>query len=87
MYHKYNSVEELFASFKQQNPISLVRTTDGKYYSIVEKRNMESIGGISVKLKFAKKFESLSMFFHHIDFEFSTPDNGMKIVEYLLMVP
>ena len=55
MYHKYNSVEELFASFKQQLPISFVRTTDGKYYSIVKKGNMESAGGISVRLKFAKK--------------------------------
>ena len=54
MYHKYNSVEELFASFKQQHPISFVRT-DGTYYSIVKKRNMESVGGISVRLKFAKK--------------------------------
>ena len=55
MYHTYNSVEELFASFNQQLAISFVRTIDGKYYSIVKKRNMETIGGISVTLRFAKK--------------------------------
>ena len=93
MYHKYNSVEDLFASFKQQHPISVVRTTDGKYYSIIKKRNMESVGGKSVRLKFAKQIESLSISFHHVDFDFSTPDNGMKIIDdllikkYLLMLP
>ena len=61
MYHKYNFVEDLFASFKQQLIISFVRSTDGKYYSIVKKRDMESVGGISVRLKFAKKIESLSI--------------------------
>ena len=70
MYRKYNSAKELFTSFKQQLPISFVRTTDGKYYSIVKKRNMETIGGISVQLKFAKKIESLSMSFHHVHFDF-----------------
>jgi len=93
MYHKYNSVEELFASFKQQLPISFVRTTDGKYYAIVKKRDMESVGGISVRLQFAKKIESLSMSFHYVDFDFSIPDNGMRIIDelliekYLLMLP
>ena len=53
MYHKYNYAEKLFASFKQQLPISFVRTTDGKYYSIVKKRDIEGVGGISVRLKFA----------------------------------
>ena len=85
MYHKYNYVEDLFVSFKQQHPISFVRTTDGKYYAIVKKRNMESVGGISVRLKFAKEIESLSMSFHHVDFEFSTPDNGMKIIDEFLI--
>ena len=55
MYHTYNSVEELFASFNQQLAISFVRTIDGKYYPIVKKRNMETVGGISVRLRFAKK--------------------------------
>ena len=33
------------------------------------------------------------MAFHHVDFDFSTPDNGMKIIDdfliekYLLMLP
>ena len=33
------------------------------------------------------------MSFHHVDFDFSTPDNGMKIIDellikkYLLMLP
>ena len=54
---------------------------------------MESVGGISVRLKFAKKIESLSMSFHHVDFDFSTLDNGMKIIDdllidkYLLILP
>ena len=85
MYHKYNSDEELFISFKQQLPISFIRTTDGKCYSIVKKRNMETVGGISVRLKFTKKKESLLMSFHHVDFDFSTPDNSMKIIDDLLI--
>ena len=93
MYHKYNFVEDLFASFKQQLIISFVRSTDGKYYSIVKKGNMETVGRISVRLKFSKKIESLSISFHHVDFDFSTLDNGMKIIndllieKYLLMLP
>ena len=55
MYHKYNSDEELFISFKQQLPISFIRTTDGKCYSIVKKRNIKIIGGISVRFRFDKK--------------------------------
>ena len=55
IYHKYSSVEELFVSFKQQVPISFVMTTDGKYYSTVKKQNIETVGGISVRLRFAKK--------------------------------
>ena len=54
---------------------------------------METSWGISVRLKFAKNIESLSMSFHHVDFDFSTPENGMKIVDdllielFLLMLP
>ena len=55
MYHTYRSVEDIFTLFKQQVPISCVRTTDGTSYSIVKKRKMETVGGISVRLKFAKK--------------------------------
>ena len=54
MYHKYNYIESLFTSFKQRLPISCIGTTDGKYYSRVKKRNIENVGGISVRLKFAK---------------------------------
>ena len=54
IYHKYSSVKELYVSFKQQVPISCVMTTDGKYYSIVKKRNINTIGGISVRFKFDK---------------------------------
>ena len=54
MYHKYSSIEVLFASFKQQVPISCVMTIDEKYYSVVKKRNIETVGGISVRLKFGK---------------------------------
>ena len=85
MYHKHNSVEELFASFKQQLPISFARTTDGKYYSIVKKRNMETVRGISMRLNFSKIVESLSMAFHHVDFDVSTPDNDMKMIDDLLI--
>ena len=46
---------------------------------------MEIVGGISVRLKFAKKIESLLMSFHHIDFVFFTPENGMKIIDNLLI--
>ena len=93
MYHKYNSIEELFASFKQQLPILFVKTTDEKYYSIVKKRDMKSVGGYPWDLNLLKKIESLSMSFHHVDFGFSTQDNGMKIIDdlliekYLLMLP
>ena len=37
MYHKFNSVEELYASFKHQVLILFVMTNDGKYYSIIKK--------------------------------------------------
>ena len=46
---------------------------------------METVGGISVRLKFAKQIESLSMSFHHVDFDFSTPDNGIKMIDDLLI--
>ena len=32
MYHKYNSVEAFYESFKQEVLISFVMTKDGKYY-------------------------------------------------------
>ena len=93
MYHQYSSVEELYVSFKQQVPISFVMTTDGKYYSIVKKRNIKIIGGISVRFRFDKKVESLSMSFHHVDFDFSKTDDDIKVIDelliekYLLMLP
>ena len=54
MYHKYSSVDELFAALKQQVPISFVMTIDGKHYSIIKKRNMKTDGGISMRLRFTK---------------------------------
>ena len=45
-----------------------------------------------MRLRFAK-IESLSMSFYHVDFDFSEPDNGMKVIDdllidkYLFMLP
>jgi len=50
-------------------------TTYGKYYSVVKKRNINTIGGISVIFRFDKQVESLSMSFHRVDFDFSKTDN------------
>ena len=46
---------------------------------------MESVGGISVRLRFSKKIELLSISFHHVDFDFSNPDNDMKVIDDLLI--
>ena len=46
---------------------------------------MESVGGISVRLRFSKTIESLSISFHHVDFDFSNPDNDMKVIDDLLI--
>ena len=43
-YHKFNSIEELYASFKQQVPILFVMTNDGKYYSIIKKEVIQKFG-------------------------------------------
>ena len=37
-----------------------------------------------MRLRFAK-IESLSMSFYHVDFDFSEPDNGMKVIDDLLI--
>ena len=50
-------------------------TIDGKYYSVVKKSNINTIGGISVRFRFDKQVESLSMYFHRVDFDFSKIDN------------
>ena len=94
MYHKYSSIEKLYVLFKQKVPISVVMKTDGKYHSIVKKRNINTIGGISVRFRFdKKKVESLSMSFHRVDFDFSKIDDDTKVIDelliekYLLMLP
>ena len=51
MYHKYSSVEKWDVTFKQEVSLSFVMTTDGKYYSIVKKRNINIIGGISMRFR------------------------------------
>ena len=37
MYHTYNSIEDLYESFKQQVSMSFVMTNVSKYYSIIKK--------------------------------------------------
>ena len=54
---------------------------------------MEIVEEISVRLRFAKKIKSSLMSFHHVEFDFSKPDNGIKVIDgllidkYLLMLP
>ena len=38
-----------------------------------------------IRLRFSKKIESLSMSFHHIDFDFSKLDNDIKVIDDLLI--
>ena len=85
MYHTYSFVEELYVLFKQQVLISFVMTTDRKYYPIVKKRNINTIGGISVRFRFDKKVESLSISFHRVYFDFSKTDDDIKLIDELLI--
>ena len=75
----------MYVSFKQQVPILFVMTTDGKYYSIVKKRNINTIRGISVIFGFDKKVESLSISFNGVDFNFSKKDDDIKVIDELFI--
>ena len=83
----------MYVSFKQQVSILFVMTIDEKYYSVVKKSNINTIGGISVRFRFDKQVESLSISFHHVDFDFSKTDDDIKVIDelliekYLLMLP
>ena len=93
MYETYRSVNELFTNIRRQLPISCIGTTEGKYYAIVQKTDIDIAKGVEIKFNFQKKIDILSICFHNIAVDMNMTDYSLEcfrkeiINQFILLLP
>ena len=94
MYVKYKTVNEFFSSYQNKQPISLVVTSKGSFYAIINHpENNDKLFGIRVNIKSSKVIKELAMIFHSLNVDFDQTDHDLLEIErhknfdYLLLLP
>ena len=93
MYIVHETVEEIFSSYRQHKPISMIMTKSDKYFAIIDLQLDDFIGGVPVKLKYFETIDSMAMNTHEVVIDCEIEDDDVEhihkknISKYLLILP
>ena len=93
MYTVHETVEEIFSSYRQHKPISMIMTKTDKYFAIIDLQLDDFVGGVPVKLKYFKTIDSMAMNTHEVVINCEMEDDDVEhihrenISKYLLILP
>ena len=92
IYVKYKSTNEIFSLYRRNKPMSAVKCSDEKLYTIIQ-NTQEKLHTVPIQWCYMKTIHSLSMNCHAINLDLSLTDFDLlpfkdaMITNYLLLLP
>ena len=93
MYTVYEIVEEVFSSYRQHTPTSIVMPQSNNYFVIADIQLDNFVNWVSTQLKYYTTIDSMTMNTHEVITVYEMADSDVKHIQkkeifmYLLMLP